>query len=707
MINPEVPADKTRLWNFLTSLSAYKHKITCISEQDHRSSLTPTKNNSETSWFIFIIQNFYCTLRCSLPFKMSDREFSMSKAPIPTVDYDISLNPKSSASSCKKYAHYQKLEVSPSSQQLNSSITSKASYFRCNESDYHYSDLDLTCIPFPSSYHRSLYLHKRNTLWTEAITIPQRISSLAFGSSLKNMEKVCSTSRYLSASPETSDWSRSSSRLNLSGKRLEHVQKVLEDIRTWHKEVSMSISRSRSATHQDFHLNNFDTVPTKHHKQQSHHIIGAFKDPLLQNPSWTQVFNGDYTTSRRYTSRSLCPESNRSTLWKIDPIPSSIYKSKRMNTGIKRSPRPVPSPRTSSLGATMLPRRRNAIRGRILPKPVSIIYPTTKQHSYQPQVTGDGPCNPDLDRCFGSCSDGESSFADTQDNGTIDGTDSFPTVSAQTELMFHARDRPDIDIGGQDHKDRIPHSGTVVRLSARHSSLQASESIFKAPSLRENEEEKARRHIAFVHSALRNLVPFEISDYLYRVSQLSETCNNSGETLLNSFSDMAPPYVRSNPTFQSSGALGQDRNSDPGFGFSFKRTSNEHSRLDIIDGPATVQKIVTEILPASSGLAFGKDARDLLIECCVEFITLISSEANEISEKESKKTIACEHITKALEQLGFSEYVKDIVDVASEHKEQLKGREKKANKLEQSGLTAEQLLAMQEEAFRDAAQRHG
>ena len=58
----------------------------------------------------------------------------------------------------------------------------------------------------------------------------------------------------------------------------------------------------------------------------------------------------------------------------------------------------------------------------------------------------------------------------------------------------------------------------------------------------------------------------------------------------------------------------------------------------------------------------------------MEFITLISSEANEISEKESKKTIACEHITKALEQLGFGEYVGDIMEVASEHKEQLKVR---------------------------------
>lgn len=84
---------------------------------------------------------------------------------------------------------------------------------------------------------------------------------------------------------------------------------------------------------------------------------------------------------------------------------------------------------------------------------------------------------------------------------------------------------------------------------------------------------------------------------------------------------------------------------------------------------ATVQKIVSEILPPSVGVAFSKEARDLLIECCVEFITLISSEANDISEKDSKKTIACDHITKALDQLGFGEYVPAVVEAANEHKE--------------------------------------
>ncbi|KAL1894361.1 negative cofactor 2 transcription regulator complex subunit ncb2 [Sporothrix stenoceras] len=122
---------------------------------------------------------------------------------------------------------------------------------------------------------------------------------------------------------------------------------------------------------------------------------------------------------------------------------------------------------------------------------------------------------------------------------------------------------------------------------------------------------------------------------------------------------------------------------------------------------ATVQKIVTEILPPSMGIAFSRDARDLLIECCVEFITLISSEANEISEKEAKKTIACDHVTRALEHLGFAEYVGAVLEAAQEHKEVQKGRERKADKFTQSGMTLEELERLQQEQFAEAAMRHG
>jgi predicted ATP-dependent protease len=56
----------------------------------------------------------------------------------------------------------------------------------------------------------------------------------------------------------------------------------------------------------------------------------------------------------------------------------------------------------------------------------------------------------------------------------------------------------------------------------------------------------------------------------------------------------------------------------------------------------------------------------------LEFIHLIASEANEICEKETKKTIAGEHVVAALQELGFEEYVEEVDDVFKEHKKQQK-----------------------------------
>ncbi|KAI9139839.1 histone-fold-containing protein, partial [Paraphysoderma sedebokerense] len=79
-------------------------------------------------------------------------------------------------------------------------------------------------------------------------------------------------------------------------------------------------------------------------------------------------------------------------------------------------------------------------------------------------------------------------------------------------------------------------------------------------------------------------------------------------------------------------------------------------------------------------IACAKETRDLLMDCCVEFIHLISSEANEICEKESKKTIAAEHVISALQSLGFEGFVPEIQEVYREHKQSLKEREKKVTK---------------------------
>ena len=54
----------------------------------------------------------------------------------------------------------------------------------------------------------------------------------------------------------------------------------------------------------------------------------------------------------------------------------------------------------------------------------------------------------------------------------------------------------------------------------------------------------------------------------------------------------------------------------------------------------------------------------------MEFITLVAGEANEISEKDAKKTIAPEHVTAALKELGFAEYIAPVQDAADDFKKQ-------------------------------------
>ncbi|CCH43683.1 Nuclear transcription factor Y subunit B-8 [Wickerhamomyces ciferrii] len=116
-----------------------------------------------------------------------------------------------------------------------------------------------------------------------------------------------------------------------------------------------------------------------------------------------------------------------------------------------------------------------------------------------------------------------------------------------------------------------------------------------------------------------------------------------------------------------------------------------------------VQKIIGEVIP--SDLTFSKEARDVVVECCIEFIMILSDQSNEIAEKEAKKTIASDHVVKALQELGFIDYIEPIEAALLEHKESLKGRERKNNKFQNSGFTEEELLKQQEELFRQSRSR--
>ncbi len=116
--------------------------------------------------------------------------------------------------------------------------------------------------------------------------------------------------------------------------------------------------------------------------------------------------------------------------------------------------------------------------------------------------------------------------------------------------------------------------------------------------------------------------------------------------------------------------------------------------------------MMQEILPPD--IVFSKEAREGLIECCVQFIMMVSTESNDIAERESKKTIASEHVIKALEELGFEEYLDPIRETLEQHRSIQKGREKKNNKFQNSGLSQEELLQKQQELFRLSKSRlHG
>lgn len=79
---------------------------------------------------------------------------------------------------------------------------------------------------------------------------------------------------------------------------------------------------------------------------------------------------------------------------------------------------------------------------------------------------------------------------------------------------------------------------------------------------------------------------------------------------------------------------------------------------------------------------------------------ILATESNDIAEKEAKKTIASDHVLKALAELGYDDYIDPIKSLLNQHKENIKGREKKNSKFQNSGLTEEELLKKQEELFR-------
>ena len=103
---------------------------------------------------------------------------------------------------------------------------------------------------------------------------------------------------------------------------------------------------------------------------------------------------------------------------------------------------------------------------------------------------------------------------------------------------------------------------------------------------------------------------------------------------------------------------------------------------------AAVNKMIKEMIP---NIRVSNDARELILTCCKEFIHLVSSEANDICNKQMKKTISPDHIISALGSLGFTQYLEEIKGVHAQFKSQASNK-KKSNRLENLGrpLSAKQ-----------------
>ncbi|XP_062196189.1 protein Dr1 homolog [Phragmites australis] len=126
------------------------------------------------------------------------------------------------------------------------------------------------------------------------------------------------------------------------------------------------------------------------------------------------------------------------------------------------------------------------------------------------------------------------------------------------------------------------------------------------------------------------------------------------------------------------------------------------SKEDVSLPKSTMFKIIKEMLPPDVRVA--RDAQDLLVECCVEFINLLSSESNEVCSREEKKTIAPEHVLKALSDLGFREYIDEVYAAYEQHKLDTLDSPK-AGKFTGIEMTEEEAVAEQQRMFAEARAR--
>ncbi|KAI2808429.1 hypothetical protein RDWZM_005716 [Blomia tropicalis] len=126
--------------------------------------------------------------------------------------------------------------------------------------------------------------------------------------------------------------------------------------------------------------------------------------------------------------------------------------------------------------------------------------------------------------------------------------------------------------------------------------------------------------------------------------------------------------------------------------------SNDKDDEELTIPRAAINKLIKEIVP---DVRVANDSRELILQCCSEFIHRITTEANTICESQQKKTMSAEHVLAALDKLGFSNYKTEAESVVNDCRRK---RRRQSTRLEHLGIPEEELLRQQQELFAKARQ---
>lgn len=110
---------------------------------------------------------------------------------------------------------------------------------------------------------------------------------------------------------------------------------------------------------------------------------------------------------------------------------------------------------------------------------------------------------------------------------------------------------------------------------------------------------------------------------------------------------------------------------------------------------STMNKIANEIVPNHK---LTNDGRELIANCCKEFIQLISSRASQLCSVQNKTYLTREHVLMALKDLGFSSICSDLEEFA----ETSKKKRKRKGRLSDLDIPEEELFRQQQELLNEA-----